>query len=1121
MRAIRAAVQRSGFLVALPLVGTLFLVVMLLVPSEIRGWAATYAALAVSMATLLYLLLDRRHNVRRQALVVSLAMTGAMTTAILGGEHSRAPLAFLLWFPWAGSYAGLVSTRRAPVAAATAAICAALTVAMAVRGGLAEIPLTYVSCLLSTIGAAMFAAGFLGWGRDQAFNDPLTGLTNRAGMMHAAEPAIADMLLAGRSAILMVLDVNRFREINTALGHQAGDEALREFAELLRRVHPTPLFAGRLGGDEFALVLPGRELTTEDDDERRDRLGRLGREVLDQLDGLVRIRGIDVELESTAGMAAAPRNGERLSALLPCADAALANAKQDGARVGVWTSGMAGTVGVRSWELALHAQLRRAIANRELVLYYQPLQDAATGRITGVEALVRWVHPERGLLPPGSFLPMAERSTLIIDLTWWELDEVLSQCARWVREGMPIPVSANLSARMLVVDDLPRLITRRLEAYDLPPDMLTLEITESALISQPARAAAMLGELRTAGVKLALDDFGTGYSSMEILKALPFDEMKIDKGFVADARGSLPDVAIVRSVIDLGHRLGLRVVGEGVEDEESARMLTELGVDVLQGDALSPPLPADELAALLLGGYLPASAAGSPGAAPAWAAAPSAAPAAPTSGAVTLDVEGPATEEARETLVGATPEAPRLVVPDETTQLWVTTGMVAPTPTDEVDRLAALRRYRILDTPPEPSFDALAALAAQVTDCRYGYLVFIDANREWFKAVHGVEVGDLGARVGPGSYIVASGEYLEITDTTRDLRFAHLARIEPAHVIFVAGAPLRTSDGRTLGALSVSDRVPRRLTSAQRGALQELAAHTMRLMDARLERLLTTEVEASLDRLDRFWHGQDLTAAATVFADAVRSLSGADAATVMLPDLPGSSVFRVTASSVAEGVEPAMAVGSRTTPEGERAVRELVRSRRPVFIPDAASSQIISPSMARAMKIGSGLVIPLRGEAGVHGLATVRWLRPLQSLDPVVLRAVTLFTGQGRFTLERLLAAAGKGAGPSVPNGHAGPTSPRDRTGPTSPKDRAGPTSPKDRTGPTSPKDRTGPTVPNEHTGSPLPNGHGAPHGAVLSRGAARGGGPVRENSAARSGPTRPGPSRDGALDDTPARGSG
>ncbi|MBL7522043.1 bifunctional diguanylate cyclase/phosphodiesterase, partial [Frankia sp. CNm7] len=602
MLARRSVIRQRVFLVVLPLVGTLFLLVMLLVPdSGLFLLPQTFVALLLALGALGYVLRAPGGQSRRHALVATVAMTAAMTIPMLADPSSRTPLALLVWYSWLGSYAGVVSRRLVPVSALTGAICLTMTGALAARGDLGVIPLTYLAVLLSIVASASFTFGFFRWGYGQAFADPLTGLTNRAGLMRSGEPVVAELLLSGRAGVLMVLDVNRFREINTALGHQAGDEALREFADLLRRVRPEPLFVGRLGGDEFALVLPGEELTAGDDD-RDERPAQLGRDVLDQLDGLVRVRGVDIELESTAGMAVAPRDGARLATLLPCADAALAKAKRDGARVGVWDAGMAGTAGVRSWELALHAQLRAAIAHRELVLHFQPVQEAATGRVASAEALVRWRHPERGLLPPGSFLPMAERSSLIIDLTWWELEEVIAQCARWSRAGVHLPVSANLSARMLVVDDLPRMITRRLAAYRLPPEMLTLEITESALVSQPARAAAMLGELRTAGVKLSLDDFGTGYSSMEILKALPFDEMKIDKGFVMDARASLPDAAIVRSVVDLGHRLGLRVVGEGVEDEQSARMLTELGCDLLQGDALSPPLPADELAALLTSG---------------------------------------------------------------------------------------------------------------------------------------------------------------------------------------------------------------------------------------------------------------------------------------------------------------------------------------------------------------------------------------------------------------------------------------------------------------------------------------------------------------------------------------
>ncbi|WP_083419571.1 EAL domain-containing protein [Pseudofrankia sp. BMG5.36] len=1061
-------VRERGFLAVLPLVGTLFLLLMLVLPmSQSYLRPETFAAFLISLATLCYILRAGRGHPGRRALVVTVAMTAAMTTAVLGSP-SRTPLAFLAWYPWAGGYAGLVSRHVGRVAALTGAVCLTFTGALIARGDLDVFPLTYVAALLSIVASAMLTYGFFSWGRGRAFADPLTGLTNRAGLMHAGEPAITEALVAGRAQAVMVLDISRFREINSALGHQAGDEALREYADLLREVHPRPAFAGRLGGDEFVLVLPGEDQVSDRADPHGEWLARLGEKVLEQLDGPVRIRGINIELESTAGIASAPRDGDRLSRVLPCADAALANAKRDGARVGVWNAGMAGTVGVRSWELALHAQLRTAIAKGELVLYYQPVQEAATGRIAGAEALMRWCHPERGLLPPSSFLPMAERSSLIIGLTWWELEEVLAQSARWTRAGLHLPVSANLSARMLVIDDLPGKVARRLEHHGLPPEMLTLEITESALVSQPARAAAMLGELRAAGVKLSLDDFGTGYSSMENLKALPFDEMKIDKSFVADARGSLPDVAIVRSVVDLGHRLGLRVVGEGVEDEQSARMLTELGCDLLQGNVLSPPLPPEELEALLAvrqacvgawrtSGSGPQSAAsGEPSptrpdtaradtgradtarlaglakagvtpssnghrageqASPAGAAR-SSDPAGPTgpTGPTTPSRRGGAGEDlgragrARE----AGTHGPRPTVPEETIRTSERTGVVAPEPPDESSRLAALRQYRILDTPPEPEFDALATLAAQITDCDFSHLVFINSNREWPKACHGVQASELRAWVGPGSFIVADGHYLEIQDCSRDLRYAHLTRAEPKHVIFFAGAPLRTAEGHVLGALCVSDRVPRRLTTGQRTALDTLASHAVRLLDARLHRLLLAEATAGLERLETFWHRHDLPAAATLCADVVRGLTHADAVAVMLPELPGSTVFRAAGVSVVEGVPPLTELGVRTTSDDQKAISELAAATGPVFIPDAAAHPLIPNEMVRRLGIASALMMPLHGEGGVQGMITVRWTQHLARLDPAVRCAVTLFCGQARFTLAKLRAAQGQVAVPGL-----------------------------------------------------------------------------------------------------------
>ncbi|WP_007519442.1 MULTISPECIES: EAL domain-containing protein [Pseudofrankia] len=1074
----RGWIRERGFLAVLPLAGTLFLLLMLTLPLPLSyREPEAFGAFLLSAATLCYILFAPDGDTQRDALVVTLAMTAALTIAVIG-VASRTPLAFLAWYPWAGGYAGLVSRRPSRVAALTVVICLALTCALAARGELTVYPLTYLAILMSAIGSAMFTYGFFRWGRGQAFADPLTGLTNRAGLMHAGEPAITEALVAGRAQAVIVLDINRFGEINSALGHQAGDEALREYADLLREVHPRPAFVGRLGGDEFVLVLSGEDQADDRVEPGGGWLARLGEKVLDQLDGPVRIRGINIELESTAGIASAPRDGDRLSKVLPCADAALANAKRDGARLGVWSVGMAGTVGVRSWELALHAELRNAIAKGELVMYYQPVQEAATGRIAGAEALMRWCHPERGLLPPGSFLPMAERSSLIIGLTWWELDEVLAQCARWVRAGLRLPVSANLSARMLVIDDLPGKVARRLEHHGLPPEMLTLEITESALVSQPARAAAMLGELRTAGVKLSLDDFGTGYSSMEILKALPFDEMKIDKSFVADARGSLPDVAIVRSVVDLGHRLGLRVVGEGVEDEQSARMLTELGCDLLQGDVLSPPLPAEELEILLARGVdvrqvhadqprpaghdAPPGSGGAevgtrggtggdawrtPGRGPltaAWGdprqaqADATRADAARLAGRAVAGVapssNGHRTGERAESAGASQARAPGRHEPEpkaseEAIRTWERTGLVAPKPPDEPSRLSALRRYRILDTAPEPEFDALVTLAAQLADCGFGYLTFIDSDREWLKASHGVQPTELRARVGAGSHIVADGRYLEIQDCSRDLRYAHLARLEPQVVTFFAGAPLRTADGHVIGALCVSDRVPRRLTTGQRTALDTLARHAMSLLDARLQRMLLAEAGAGLEQLETFWHHHDLTAAATLCADVVRTLAHADAVAVMLPELPGSTVFRAAGVSVVEGTLPLTEIGVRATSDDEKAIRELASATGPVFIPDAETHPMIPTEKVRGLGIASALMVPLLGEGGIQGMITVRWTEHQSQLDPAVRCAVTMFCGQARFTLAKLRAAQGQVAGNSPAGGSPAGTGPPGRRG--------------------------------------------------------------------------------------------
>src|SRR5262245_16012223 len=307
----RSSVRGNRFVIVLPLVGTVFLLAMLVLPaSDSYLQPLTFAAFTVALAALCYIVHAGRGHPRRKALIVTVAMTVAMTTAVIG-DQTPTSLAFLAWYPWAGGYAGMVSRRPGPVAALTGAICLTLVGALYVRGDLNDLALTSAAVLLSVIASAMFTFGFFRWGRGQAFADPLTGLTNRAGLMHAGEPAITEALVSGRGLAVMVLDISRFREINSALGHQAGDEALREYADLLRQVHPRPAFVGRLGGDEFVLVLPGEDQDAERTDPHGQWLARLGEKILDQLDGPVHIRGIDIEMESTAGVAGAPRDGDR------------------------------------------------------------------------------------------------------------------------------------------------------------------------------------------------------------------------------------------------------------------------------------------------------------------------------------------------------------------------------------------------------------------------------------------------------------------------------------------------------------------------------------------------------------------------------------------------------------------------------------------------------------------------------------------------------------------------------------------------------------------------------------------------------------------------------------------
>jgi diguanylate cyclase (GGDEF)-like protein len=415
----------------------------------------------------------------------------------------------------------------------------------------------------------------------RSLRDELTGLANRESLArHVARRAEQG---EEERAALVLLDLDRFKEVNDTLGHAIGDQLLRLVAARLEAATRDGDAAGRLGGDEFVLVLG-----VTDPDSALDVAQRVTRRLREPYD----VAGVRLQVEASAGMALLPQHGVDLEVLLRRADAAMYAAKEIGSTVVVFEPSLERRTPSRLQTLA---DLRRGLAAGELILHYQPKVRVSDGRVVGVEALVRWDHPTRGLLPPDRFLPLAERTAVMRQVTQVVLDQALAQVAAWRREGLVSSVAVNVSLHDLADDQLARTVLARLARHDLPPDALLLEITEEALVADPSRALGTLDELHRAGVGLSLDDFGTGHASLTRLKRVPVEEVKIDRQFVASVDRRAEDVAIVRSVVTLAQGLGLRTVAEGVETAEVHRVVIGLGCDVVQGWFLAPAMAAEEL----------------------------------------------------------------------------------------------------------------------------------------------------------------------------------------------------------------------------------------------------------------------------------------------------------------------------------------------------------------------------------------------------------------------------------------------------------------------------------------------------------------------------------------------
>ena len=421
-----------------------------------------------------------------------------------------------------------------------------------------------------------------------AVTDPLTGLPNRVLFHDRAQQALALNARAGARMGLLLLDLDRFKEINDSLGHHAGDELLRAIGPRLQSVLRRSDTLARLGGDEFGIVLPTITSPTA--------ANLIAERILYVLREPFIIQGLEVAIEASIGVVVGPHDGEDVDVLLQHADISMYAAKQG--RLGSVAYDASLDV-YKPENLSQFAELRRAIDNGDLVLHYQPKIELDDGRITGVEALVRWLKQDGTLVPPLEFIPLAERTALITPLTMHVLHTALAQCRKWLDDGREISVAVNISTRSLLDRAFPAVIAAVLTTHAVPPHLLELELTESTLITDPTCAREVLDALHNLGVRLSIDDFGTGYSSLAYLKDLPIDTLKIDRSFVASLRSEDGDAIIVRSMIDLGKRLGLRIIAEGVEDAETAALLAETGCDAGQGYYWNRPVSAADLEAAL------------------------------------------------------------------------------------------------------------------------------------------------------------------------------------------------------------------------------------------------------------------------------------------------------------------------------------------------------------------------------------------------------------------------------------------------------------------------------------------------------------------------------------------
>jgi len=419
-----------------------------------------------------------------------------------------------------------------------------------------------------------------------AHYDPLTGLPNRLLFTDRAAQALAYAGTSKRGCALLLIDLDHFKNINDSLGHNIGDQVLKAVASRLKGLFDSSMTLARLGGDEFALLQENCQQVMQ--------AAGLAQHVLNAMKEPFVLDTHSLFISASVGISLYPSDAQSAEQLLRNADSALFKAKSDGREgYALYTEELTAHAQQR---VELASELRRAIDQQELRVFYQPIHDLRSSRIIGVEALVRWQHPERGLVPPGEFIPIAEQSGLIGDIDGWVLRTACRQMRTWLEAGVDVSfVAVNVSSRLFSRGDLDLHVAQVLAETGLDPAHLELEVTESAVMEDPEQAVEQLHRLRELGLSLAIDDFGTGYSSLLRLKRMPVQKLKIDQGFVAGLPSDDDDIAIVRVIIALAQSMGMHVLAEGIEHADQAGFLLENGCQLGQGYWFARPMPADQI----------------------------------------------------------------------------------------------------------------------------------------------------------------------------------------------------------------------------------------------------------------------------------------------------------------------------------------------------------------------------------------------------------------------------------------------------------------------------------------------------------------------------------------------